>query len=295
MAAISSSFSSLNASGIAYKMILIKILSLLLLISATQSAKSSPTSNDSRLSRSLPRPCEGEHTIPNHRRACNFYAWDIRSAALYKWCHHLLKDHVYEGRGGKKFVRFESNSILQLLYPCRQYSPNKCIVCGGSFPDHLELWWSKNLYTPFDMYMDKTYEDALQIDDGVEGTRNERKGASKKTTPAIFGPPTYSFHRRYVQDVSDLIHGVDGFENQMRVLRQKLRKDSKRQSEIAHNLRLTRFPECGIAYVTPQAKSENGKRLSWALRIARSLCLNSLENFVRLQESENIRLRRVEK
>lgn len=35
-------------------------------------------------------------------RACDFYVWDAPSALLHKWCHHLLKDCVYEGLGGRK-------------------------------------------------------------------------------------------------------------------------------------------------------------------------------------------------
>ena len=44
--------------------------------------------------------CNGVHVIPNHRRACSFYIWDGPSALFYKWCHHLLKDNLYEGKGG---------------------------------------------------------------------------------------------------------------------------------------------------------------------------------------------------
>lgn len=36
------------------------------------------------------------------RRACGFYLWDAPSAILYRWCHHLQRDCIYEGRGGKK-------------------------------------------------------------------------------------------------------------------------------------------------------------------------------------------------
>jgi hypothetical protein len=277
-------------------MMFTKVLSLALLISVTQSSASSSTSSERGVASASASPCAGEPTVPNHRRACNFYAWDIRSAALYKWCHHLLKDHVYEGRGGKLFVRFESNSILQLLYPCSRYSPNKCIVCGGSFPDHLELWWSKHLYTPFDMCMDKTYkEGVLMTEDGTQTNKNIGKGTSKKSTPEVVGPPKYAFHRRYVEDVNDLIQGTKGFDNQMNVLKQKLGKESKGKSKSLDQLRLTQFPEYGVAYLTPRAKSENGKRLSWTLRIARSLCLLSLENLVELQENENEGLRNGEK
>jgi len=39
---------------------------------------------------------------PGRRRACSLYIWDAPSALLYRWCNHLMKDRVYEGRGGKK-------------------------------------------------------------------------------------------------------------------------------------------------------------------------------------------------
>ena len=45
-------------------------------------------------------PCNGVPVVPKSRRACNFYIWDAPSALFYKWCHHLLKDNLYEGKGG---------------------------------------------------------------------------------------------------------------------------------------------------------------------------------------------------
>jgi hypothetical protein len=40
------------------------------------------------------------------RRACGLYVWDAPSALLHKWCTHLMRDCIYEGRGGHK-VRVE--------------------------------------------------------------------------------------------------------------------------------------------------------------------------------------------
>jgi len=40
--------------------------------------------------------------LSSGRRACGFYIWDAPSALLHQWCTHLLKDCVYEGRGGRK-------------------------------------------------------------------------------------------------------------------------------------------------------------------------------------------------
>lgn len=42
------------------------------------------------------------------RRACGLYIWDAPSALLYRWCNHLMKDCVYEGKGGKKVCAIRS-------------------------------------------------------------------------------------------------------------------------------------------------------------------------------------------
>jgi len=103
------------------------------------------------------------HEIPSlqsHGKACNFYLWDAGSALLHKWCNHLIKDCIYEGMGGKKFVRIRPGSILQLIYdPKSNYSPDRCCFCGGYFRDHLTLWWSKkHLYKPFDLWLSSDQE-----------------------------------------------------------------------------------------------------------------------------------------
>lgn len=36
------------------------------------------------------------------RKACPFYVWNAPSALMYKWCQHLMQDHIYEGRSGVK-------------------------------------------------------------------------------------------------------------------------------------------------------------------------------------------------
>jgi hypothetical protein len=48
------------------------------------------------------------------RTACSFYLWNSPSALLRKWCRHLMKDCVYEGRGGVK-VRSYMPSVLCAL------------------------------------------------------------------------------------------------------------------------------------------------------------------------------------
>jgi len=180
--------------------------------------------------------------------ACGFYIWDAPSALLYKWCHSLMKDCVYEGLGGRKFVRIEPGSLLQLLYPCSRYKPDKCLLCGGHYKDHLTLSWAKHLYTPLDLYLDKITTDATAVSAVAGGSasttattatatatassnkkeqrnkspRGQHKKTSRKkrkhqssstnTIPSIF-----NFHTRYVTDVDPNTWMMDGTTNKVRL------------------------------------------------------------------------------
>jgi hypothetical protein len=116
----------------------------------------------------------------------------------------MMKDHVYEGRGGVKFVRIEPGSILQLLYPCSRYSPDSCLFCGGSFEDHMTLKWAKQLYTPFDRYLDAVRERCvITPPPTVDTTSNNRKSSKQRNTVVPLSKPLFPkhvFHRLYVQD-----------------------------------------------------------------------------------------------
>ena len=146
---------------------------------------------------------------------------------------------------------------MQLLFPCDRFSPNKCALCGGSFPDHLELWWSTHLYSPFDQHLDKTYKDALNVvEDETKAVvnnnnnrnkdenrrrpsfvrRNQQNGSkrgrsspsmSSSTATTMKGPPTFSFHKPYVTDVSDLVRGT----NDPQKIREQIRHSIKEGQE----------------------------------------------------------------
>jgi len=153
-------------------------------------------------------------------RACSLYVWDAPSALLWRWCNHLQRDCIYEGRGGKKFVRIEPGSMLQLLYPCSRYSTDRCWLCGGTFRDHLTLWWSKHLYTPFDLYVDQVYREGVVLPTAAAAAAKEDASVKKhrKSKTGKFNSylpqqeqqerTEYAFHRRYVLDLTQLLHGV---------------------------------------------------------------------------------------
>jgi hypothetical protein len=57
------------------------------------------TKTSTRRRNSLPQLLSSQH---GRRNACSFYIWNAPSALLHRWCHHLQRDNIYEGLGGKK-------------------------------------------------------------------------------------------------------------------------------------------------------------------------------------------------
>ena len=175
----------------------------------------------------------GKQQSSHRRTACGMYLWDAGSAFLHKWCTYLMKDCVYDGRGGRKvstnivsscgilmvpaplflithfislqlfcyqFVRIEPGSVLQLLYPCSRYSPDRCLICGGCFQDHLTLWWAKHLYTPYDLYLDRTLEECIDEETTHGDYRMERNERRRNSRLDSRTNARYFFYRRYVND-----------------------------------------------------------------------------------------------
>ncbi len=110
-----------------------------------------------------------------------------------------MRDCVYEGKGGHRFLRIPPGTMLQLLHPLKRYSTDRCAFCGGSFHDHLELWWSqKHLYKPFDLHLDMLLKEG--VEEKVVSPPRRRKGKyNKGIAPAVMSKE-HVFHRRYVHE-----------------------------------------------------------------------------------------------
>ena len=98
------------------------------------------------------------------RTACHFYLWNAPSALFHKWCHHLMKDQVIEGRGGVKvrkegrkveettsdrassraFSRFDGRS-LWMEYCCSQH----CFYCCATVCPYRAGFHSATLVSMF--------------------------------------------------------------------------------------------------------------------------------------------------
>jgi hypothetical protein len=168
--------------------------------------------------------------------------------------------------------------MLQLLYPCNRYSPDRCILCGGCYKDHLTLGWAKHRYKPFDRLMDNMHGDGL--------VAMKQKPTAKKAAEDRSNFLAYAFHRRYVLDVSQSL----------------LDKKGNRLSpkECARNVQ-SQFVECygsiqrrprsviltkGALFIPDQ--SPEGKRPSVLISVFRIMLLNSVKDLYRLQLHDNL-------
>jgi len=185
---------------------------------------------------------------------CHLFLWDAPSAGRFHLCKRLLRGKIYEGLGGKKFVRIKPNSVLEKLYPPSKHSPDRCLICGHTFDNHLKSWWFPNLYSAFDTHLDEIYEKyTLDINNHDNNSNmqtrlknnslttrrysSHRLGVGKPSSSRIpLYPPNErmemgmkpiqdlsqkdvfrkrEFHKRYVEDISDVKEGGKNAKNSM--------------------------------------------------------------------------------
>lgn len=239
-----------------------------------------------------------QHT--SRRTACGVYLWDAPSALLFFWTNHLLKDCIIEGRGGRKFVRIEPGSILQLLYPSRKrYSPDKCMLCGGSFRDHLLLWWTKcnGLYTPFDLQLDRVYQTGVETyapappkeAKAIRANRKSNHGAHNSHPSFTHPRVRFQYHRKYVSEGED-IHGLTESKSNVSMNRTRDRDTKnlgKRNSSPSipsdDRFEVREIPLTAriMRYTIPLSKTQ-----SLAFSVSREIVLNACNNLIRLQDYE---------
>jgi hypothetical protein len=140
------------------------------------------------------------------------------------------------------------------------------------------------MYTPYDRHLDKTYNDALVVNE-------EQDKKSKRTQTSaveVTGPPLYAFHRRYVLDVSNWIRGIPEKEEKIKSIQQRLVKEKS----WSGNSRLRFMKEYpSAAYAIPDIVGDDKKQPSVTLRAVRAIVMSNLDDLLFLQEKENEKLR----
>ena len=139
-------------------------------------------------------------------------------------------------------------------------------------------------YTPFDRHLDETYQAALTF-------QNPEYSSTRRTRntngPIITGPPTFSFHKKYVDDVSDIMREETDRKKQMHLLMKKYSRDRKGLTGWTMQF----FPNLNVGYIIPPMNREGDRQPSLTLRLVRSIVLGTFNNFLYLQESENAKIK----
>jgi hypothetical protein len=155
------------------------------------------------------------------------------------------------------------------------------------------------LYTPFDRQVDRTYNEALEVvEEPQHGNYLMSKGGqigSKKKSYAVIRAPSFSFHKRYVLDVTDLFEGIGKKSQQEREhIRKKTLQLAKEKwgDEVSSLTGMISIVDKKV-YVIPGAKEPaDKKRLSLSLRATRFFVRKAVERLLYLQDQENAEMQR---
>lgn len=222
------------------------------------------------------------HTHANHvpghtnnstrpRGACRFFVWDGLSALRYHLCNRLIRENLYEGRGGQKFVRIRPGSLLESLYSQHgKHGNDRCAICNQPFKAHLASWWFNDLYTPYDLYLERINKQAscLEKDEVCKDTSNSYGGN--------LNDGLFMFHKPYVTQMNDASHSS----------RMKTRGKSKEVSN-ADTFKMERQKNGGIEYAIPRFRSHPNDTANNVLYLMRTIVLEELNILLHMQQREN--------
>jgi hypothetical protein len=225
------------------------------------------------------RPLESIHS----REPCRFFIWDAMSAIRYHMCHSELKKYIYEGKGGKKYVRLLPDSVLEKLYPCTQYATDRCSICQFSFRDHLVSWWKPRLGSDLDLHLDSVQSQAIthippyKVEWGGRGIGwvwTQTQASTKKYGLAEL--KKYAFHRLCVQEVSPKQLSQDQIGKEFFIW------NDYNETDMTHLLPWDR----PVPFQTRSPDSGTMNTLTW---VAKFLLIGQIDTFMTLQRKENNR------
>ena len=239
--------------------------------------------------------------------------WNVRSFAMVT----LTVTHLTQ------FVRIQPGSMLQLLYPCSRYNVDKCVLCGGTFRDHLTLWWSKHLYTPYDRYLDQVYHDSVTktpTNAARSSHGKRRKSRSYVDNSDDESAVEFGYHRQYVLDITTLLDNIQKPSNKAKELHRTIQQRYHTSTVPLHTgmninaMEQRTWPrfskQSKIKYIVPrnnvnvhktinndssppaQPSSTTTVRrpsISFILWFARDICLDAIDQLLDIQNRERIK------
>ena len=87
-----------------------------------------------------------------------------------------------------------------MLYPCNQHSPDRCILCGRSFQEHLELRCRKDNESPYSKHLDTVYEQGnihrVLLQDKAQ-TKHQHSAKQKSNNQSTI----VAYHQHYLETI----------------------------------------------------------------------------------------------
>ena len=220
--------------------------------------------------------------------------------------------------------------MLDSLYPLSNHSPDRCLICGCTYSQHLASWWFQNLYTPYDLHLDRTYRYATKPPLGLKEESpvkkqqryKQRKEREAKPITNMYEPTDmkpfldgtsgqgstiknfipFNFHKPYVNLI--------GEETEERQPKQRnSRRRHKKQSNDENPKLETRSSILGIQYNVPRKNPNKSTNISTtitqennsntmtrskfiSLAFCKAIVLQQLENLLFVESKENLKRER---
>lgn len=137
----------------------------------------------------------------NDTGSCPIFLWNPVSYVRSHLCRRLVRDQVYEGLGGKKFVRIKPDSLLSALYPCSQHKTDGCLVCGHTWHDHLHDWWGRRRparHAPCDDHVDAVYDRCTVLEEEPPPSRSDGDAPPSGRRPCYENVASFAFTSQFV-------------------------------------------------------------------------------------------------
>ena len=166
----------------------------------------------------------------------------------------------------KQFVRIRPGSLLESLYSQHGKNGNdRCLLCNQPFRSHLACWWFNELYTPFDLYIERINRHSSQ-----RSTEDSNKFKLNGNGSALNQGP-FLFHPTYVKDLD-----------------QSKKTNSKRKS--SNDLKpVDKYKVGAVQYSVPCVTSHSSKSaVNSMLHLVRAIVLEELNMMIDLQQRENL-------
>ena len=204
-------------------------------------------------------------------------------------------------------------SILESLYPPSNHGPDKCLICGLSFRDHLQCWWYPHLYSSYDRHLDEIRRNGIVYDNNnQEGDvlRSKEKSSGQNLSYSSIRRNVYetglspifsqsnnkgndnksgrlSYHSRYVREVNNSDQNNKKPQSQNRITRKSFRAKKRKSFDKDGYETLT---VAGLKYSVPMVQFDKNNNVGdFLLVTARVFTLTKLDQLLWIQRFENRR------